>query len=147
MLYHPFMQDERRLQDNKAAVTRFNREVIEQGNEAAFAELMDPEFLNRTAPPGMPAGPEGMLYMFNHVLRPALSELTVTIFDQLAEGDRVTTRKAITGIHTGPLLGVAATNRRITIEVIDIVRLKNGRYVEHWGINTLPSVLAALKAR
>ena len=31
-------------------------------------------------------------------------------------------------------------------EVIDIVRLRAGRYLEHWGINTLASVLAALKA-
>jgi predicted SnoaL-like aldol condensation-catalyzing enzyme len=34
----------------------------------------------------------------------------------------------------------------VAIDVIDIVRLKEGRYVEHWGVNTLPSVLAQLRA-
>jgi hypothetical protein len=29
--------------------------------------------------------------------------------------------------------------------VIDIVRVRDGRYVEHWGVNTLASVLAALQ--
>ena len=40
-------------------------------------------------------------------------------------------RKTITGVHTGPLLGVAPTGRSISIAVIDIVRISNGRYAEH----------------
>jgi hypothetical protein len=35
----------------------------------------------------------------------------------------------------------------VAIEVIDIVRLAGGRYVEHWGVNTLPAVLASLRAQ
>ena len=139
------MPNDAQLNINKAAVVRFNREVIERGDETAFNELMDPAFVNRTAPPGMAPGPEGMRYMFEQVLRPALPDLVVTIHDQVAEGDQVTTRKTISGTHRGSLLGVAATNRSVAIEVIDIVRLQAGRYVEHWGVNTLPSVLAALR--
>lgn len=146
MLYHWTMNSREALEQNKAIVTRFNREVIERGNEDAFRELVAEDFVNRTAPPGTPNGPDGLLYTFNRVLRPALPDLTVTIHEQLAEGDKVTTRKTISGTHRGPLLGVAATNQRIQIEVIDIVRIENGRYAEHWGINTLSTVLAALRA-
>jgi predicted SnoaL-like aldol condensation-catalyzing enzyme len=56
------------LTANKAVVVRFNKEVIEQGNEATFRELMAPEFVNRSAHPGAPTGPEGMLATFNRVL-------------------------------------------------------------------------------
>jgi len=140
------MQDkEEVLNANKAAVTRFNKEVIERGDERAFRELMAPEFVNRTAPPNAPAGPEGMLHTFNRVLRPAFPDLRVEIHDQIAEGDKVTTRKTVHGTHQGELMGIAPTNKRISIEVIDIVRLENGRYVEHWGVNTLPSVLVSLR--
>lgn len=135
------------LQRNKAIVSRFNKEVIEQGNEGAFRELMDPSFVNRTAPPGMPAGPDGMSFMFNRVLRPAFPDMKVEIHDQIAEGDKVTTRKTIRGTHRGELMGTAATNRSVAIEVIDVVRLRDGRYVEHWGINDLPSVLAQLREK
>ena len=69
----------------------------------------------------------------------------MTIHDQLAEGDKVTTRKTITGTHTGLLLGIAPTGRTIAIDVIDIVRLRDGRYVELWGVNCLPAVVAALR--
>lgn len=133
------------LEFNKATVQRFNREVIEGGDEAAAAELLDPEFVNRTAPPGADPGPAGMVSFLCRLLHSALAELRVEIQDQIAEGDRVVTRKTIHGLHLGDLFGVKATGRRVAIEVIDIVRLRNGRYLEHWGSNNLPTVLAGLR--
>ncbi len=132
--------------DPKAIVRRFNIEVIQNGNLESFRALMAPDFVNHAAPPGRPNGPESMWATFETMLRPAISGLAVTIHDQIAEGDKVTTRKTISGRHTGELLGVAATGKDIAIEVIDIVRVEDGRYREHWGLNTLPAVLAALKA-
>jgi predicted ester cyclase len=141
------MDERETLERNKAIVVRFNRDVIEKGNEAAFRELMAPDFVNRTAHPGAPAGPEGMLHTFNGILRPAFPDLTVEIHDQVAEGDKVTTRKTLRGTHRAELFGIAATGRQVAIEVIDIVRVRDGRYVEHWGVNTLPVVLAKLREK
>lgn len=132
--------------DIKSVVRRFNIDVIQNGDAEAFRALMAPDFVNHAAPPGRPNGPESMWTTFETVLRPAISELTVTIHDQIAEGDKVTTRKTIGGRHTGELLGVPATGRDIAIDVIDIVRVEGGRYREHWGLNTLQAVLASLKA-
>ena len=130
--------------ENKEVVRRFNIEVIQNGSETEFHALMAPHFINHAAPQGMPNGPESMWHTFQTILRPALSNLTVTIHDQVAEGDKVSTRKTISGIHTGPLMGVPATGRDVAISVIDIVRIEDGRYAEHWGLNTLSSVLTAL---
>ncbi|MFP3393449.1 ester cyclase, partial [Brevibacillus sp. SIMBA_076] len=96
-------------------------------------------------PQGMPDGPQSMWNTFQNILRPALSDMRVTIHDQIAEGDKVTTRKTISGVHSGTLLGIAATGKNVSIDVIDIVRVHDGQYVEHWGLNTLSQVLAALK--
>jgi steroid delta-isomerase-like uncharacterized protein len=139
------MNEAEGLNANKAVVLRFNREVIEKGDVAALRELLAPDFINQTAPPGVSAGPEGMRQVLFEVLRPAFPDLRVEIHDQIAEGDRVTTRKTLRGTHRGPLMGVPATGREVVIEVIDIVRVRDGRYAEHWGINTLPAVLAQLK--
>lgn len=130
----------------KDVVCRFNLEVIQGGDRAAFDALMAPDFVNRSAPPGAPNGPESIWNTFDTVLRPALSDLRVEIHDQIAGDGKVTTRKTISGTHSGTLMGIAPTGRQVAIEVIDIVRVVDGRYAEHWGINTLPSVLAALKS-
>ena len=131
-------------EENKEVVRRFNIEVIQKGSEAEFHALMSPNFINHSAPPGMPSGPESMWNTFENVLRPALSNLEIVIHDQIAEGDKVTTRKTISGIHSGTLLDIPATGREVTINVIDIVRVEGGRYAEHWGLNTLTNVIAAL---
>jgi predicted ester cyclase len=130
--------------DNKEVVRRFNIEVIQNDNEAAFQELMAPDFINHSAPQGMSNGSDSMWNTFHNILRPALSGLTVTIHDQIAEGDKVTTRKTISGIHSGALMGIPATGRDVAITVIDIVRVRDGRYAEHWGLNTMSTVLTTL---
>ena len=133
-------------ESNKALVRRFNQQVIEQCNREAFELLVAQDFINRTAATGHPEGRESLWHTFANVLRPGLAELKVSVLDQLAEGDKVTTRKRITGVHAGELLGIPATGRAVLIDVIDIVRIDNGQYVEHWGINSLGSALAALRS-
>lgn len=130
---------------NKNAVRRFNHDVIESGLTHTIAELVDPDFVNHAAPPGMDPGIGGMLHTFNNVLRPALADMRVEILDQVAEGAKVTTRKRITGTHSGELLGIPATGKYVSIDVIDMVTLRDGRYLEHWGVNTLAAVLAGLR--
>lgn len=131
---------------NKRVVARFNHEVIAQGRTDVCDALVAEDFVNRSAPPGSDAGLAGMLHTFNDILRPAFPDLAVDILDQVAEGDKVVTRKRITGTHRGALMGVPPTDRAVGIDVIDIVRLRDGRYVEHWGVNTFAVVAAQLKA-
>ena len=133
-------------EENKAVVRRFNDEVITRGDLAAFAELMAPDFVNRTAMPGISSGPEGMTFVFEKLLRPALPDLHVEIHEQLAEGDKVVTRKTLRGTHRGELMGVPPTNRVVEFRVIDIVRIEAGRYAEHWGANDIAAVLTQLRS-
>lgn len=135
-----------RTSANKAAVVRFNTEVIEGGDAHAFASLMAEGFINHSAAAGSPANAGGMWYFFDSILRPAFPDLRVELHQQIAEGDLVTTRKTLHGTHRGELFGIAATGRAVAIEVIDIVRLHQGRYTDHWGLTNFDSVLARLRA-
>jgi predicted ester cyclase len=106
---------------------------------------MAPDFVNWSAPDAALRGAEMMWKTFDTILRPALAEMQVHVHDQLCEGDKVATRKTITGRHAGPLFGIEPTGRTISIDVIDIVRVRDGQYVEHWGVNTLAAVIAQLQ--
>lgn len=135
------------IETNKAIVLRFNKEVIEQKNVQTFKEIMSPDFINHAAPTGMPKGPEGMISFFENVLWKSLKDITVEIHDQIAEGDKVVTSKTIHGIHVGEFLGVPASNKNIQIHIIDIVRLKNGKYIEHWRSWDPANIITQIKGQ
>lgn len=128
-------------EQNKKAVIRFNKEFIEQGNMQSFDELVAPDVYNHSAPPGSSTGRESMIFFLQKVLKTGFPDLTVEIFDQVAEGDKVTTRKAFYGTHTGEMLGIPPSNKKVTIHVIDIIRLVDGKYREHWGSSNFSDVL------
>lgn len=94
--------------DLKTIVTRFNREVIQDGNRESFEALMAPDFVNWSAPTEAQRGAETMWRTFATVLRPAIEGLQVHIHEQLCDGDKVITRKTISGKHVGTLLGIEA---------------------------------------
>ncbi len=128
-------------EQNKAIVKRVNKEFIEGGNMNTFNEIFAPDFINQTAPAGAPKGPEGVVYFFNHFIKPAFPDLKVVIHDQVAEGDKVTTRKSFLATHKGEFLGVPATNKKVVMDVIDVIRLRDGKFVEHWGVLDMQSVM------
>ncbi len=126
---------------NKAIVTRFNKECIEQGRPESFTELLADDVINHSAPDGMPNGIESFYYFLNEVLRKGFPDLQVEILEQVAERDLVTTRKVISATHTGGIFGIAPSNKKVRINVIDIIRLQDGKYAEHWGQSNFSDVL------
>ena len=57
-----------------------------------------------------------------------------SVEDMIAEGDKVVTRKPFHGTHEGEFMGMPPTGRRVSMELIDIVRISEGRVVEHWSM-------------
>ena len=119
---------------NKEIVRRFNTEVIAGGRRASFEELVAPDVVDHTAPPGGSSG-EAMAHFILNMLRVAIPDLSVEILDQIAEGDRVTTRKFFRGTFSADLLGITATRKPIAVHVMDIFVIREGRLAEHWGMN------------
>ena len=52
----------------------------------------------------------------------------------MAEGDKVATRKTFHGTHEGEFMGILPTGQRVSMGLIDIVRIVDGRVVEHWSM-------------
>lgn len=130
---------------NKSIVTRFNQEFIGQGNLASFGDLVAEDVVNHTAPPGSPGGAQGMRYFILEVLRKGFPDIRVEILDQIAEGDKVMTRKVLRGRHTGEFMGIPPTQKDVAIRVMDIIRLRDGKYAEHWGMSDLAEVAKGLR--
>lgn len=68
----------------------------------------------------------------------ALPDLTATMEDLIISGDRVVGRFIYRGTHTGDFMGVPATGQPVEMRSIDIWRVENGMFAEHWDeLNTL----------
>jgi predicted ester cyclase len=131
------------LEENKAVVIRFNKEFLEGGNVDLLKEIMAHDFRNHTVAPGIPDDVQGVI-QYVTMMRAGFPDLTVEIHDQVAENDLVVTRKTIHATHLGEIMGRAATGKKVAINVIDIVRVKNGKYVDHWGRNDMMQVIQQL---
>ncbi len=120
-------------EENKAVVRRFIEEVQNNGNVDATDEYIAADIVNHTPPPGVSPDLEGAKQIFA-MIRAGFPDHDAVVEDQVAEGDKVATYKTFTGTHEGEFAGVPPTGKRATIRVIDIVRLRDGKIVEHWNI-------------
>lgn len=119
------------VEGNKAVVCHFVEEAQCRGNLGVLDEISASDYVDHSGLAPSP-GLEGTRQFFT-ALWAALPDLTATIHDQVAEGDKVVTRKTLTGTHKGVFMGAPATGRRISIGVIDIFRLADEKIVEHWA--------------
>ena len=120
-------------QDNKALVRRFVDEVQSGGNIDLIDEICSPKFVNYSAPPGLPTDCEG-IKIATVMFRRAFPDSYFTVEDMMAEGDKVATRKTFHGSHEGEFMGIPPSGRSVTMSLIDIVRITEGRVVEHWSV-------------
>jgi predicted ester cyclase len=78
------------------------------------------------------------------MLHEAFAQLVVSIDDQVAERDRVTTRWCAVGTHVGTFMGIAPTGRNVILTGIDIHRIEGDRLAELWEQLDLAHLLAQL---
>jgi steroid delta-isomerase-like uncharacterized protein len=120
-------------EQNKTLVRRFVDEVQSGSNIDAIDELCSPEFVNHSAPPRVPSNREGVKQV-TAMFRQAFPDSYFTVEDMIAEGDKVATRKTFHGTHQGEFMGIPPTGQQVSIRLIDIVRIVDGRVVEHWAM-------------
>ena len=125
---------------NKAVIHRFVEEVQNKQNWDVYDELNDPEFVNHSAPPGVPSDREGGKIYLGAFLN-AFPDSHFTVDDMIAEGDQVVTKKTFTGTHEAEFAGIPPTGKRVTLQFVDIMRVRDGRIVEHWLSMDQPSFM------
>jgi steroid delta-isomerase-like uncharacterized protein len=120
-------------EQNKALFRRFAEQLATQGNLSVIDELVALDFVeHEPLPPGVPASREGVKQLFS-MLGSGFPDLQITFHDMIAEGDKVVAIMTWSGTHKGEFMGIPATGKPVSFQVIDIVRIADGKLVEHWG--------------
>ena len=132
---------------NKATVRRFLEEAFGQGKPEVVDEVLDPDFVchDPNSETGEIRGADtvkGEVGYFHN----AFPDFRWTVEDQLAEGDKVTTRYTLSGTHEGEFFGVPASGRRVEVSGINIDRFEGGKLVEEWASYDLLGAMRQLGA-
>ena len=116
------------IDENKALVRRFIKEIFEQGRPEAVDELCTDYFIGHT---WGNADKEGLKAAMARVAQ-GLADAKFVIDDEIGEGDRVAVRLTASARHVGDFMGMPATGRSYEIGEIHIFRVRDGKVSEHW---------------
>ena len=115
-------------EQNKALVRRIIDE-LNKGNLNIIDEVSAPNVVFHF--PGSPPldldGFKGLMGMFWS----AFPDLETIIEELIAEGDTVVRRGHFRGTHRGEFQGIPATGKQVTVPMIAIERIVDGKVVEH----------------
>jgi steroid delta-isomerase-like uncharacterized protein len=116
-------------------IERFYNEVIGDGNTDLIDEIAAEDIVDHEEGfPGQPDGREGV-HFFVNAIRTAFPDIRPKSTEPvLVDGDLEAGRTVVTGTHHGELMGVPATGKTVEFEGIDIIRVQDGKVVEHWGV-------------
>jgi predicted SnoaL-like aldol condensation-catalyzing enzyme len=134
-------------EDTPGTTASNTEDSVEQANKAKFEEVykifasddlagienhIAADFVEHTPWPGQEPGLEGLKKGFMQ-FKAAFPDLKITLNDVWTDGDIAIGHFTQTGTMTGPLGPMPATNKKMEIHGVDIVRIKDGKAVEHWG--------------
>jgi len=125
------------MSTDQVRLGRLFAEIVSSHDVSRFAEIVAPGYVNHNpfAEPGL----EGVKKTFGAIIA-GVPDLKVSAEDVFvsADGTRVVGRYRYDGTHAGNFLGYPATGNAFSMRSIDIWRVEEGRFIEHWDeLNTL----------
>jgi steroid delta-isomerase-like uncharacterized protein len=117
-------------EQNKAIPRRFFK-AMETNDQTALKEILATNFKAYHFGSPEPIRREELLQALS-MYGEAFSDQKYTIIDQVAEGDRVTTRTTWEATHSGDYQGLPPTSKRILVSGIAISRIEDGKIAERW---------------
>ncbi|MCI0439639.1 MAG: ester cyclase [Chloroflexi bacterium] len=132
---------------NKAVIRRLVEEVWSKGNLNALDEIIHPDAHPPHGPWTSEPGPEGFKRLVS-AFRASFPDLTRTIEDMVAEGDKVVLYYTLKGTHTGTggIVPFHPTGRVLSASGVTAFRFVDGKiFEEPWAVNNAAEMIRRLR--
>lgn len=131
---------------DNTTTTRKAYELINAGNLDGLGDLLAEDFVEHEDLPGFATTKQGTLEWFQALLT-AFPDMRMNVDDLVASGDKAVARVTATATHRGDFMGVPATGKSMTIQMIDIMKFDDaGQLSEHWGVADMLTLMQQLGA-
>jgi predicted ester cyclase len=116
--------------------------AVNAHDTGSFPEIHADSYIQHSgrSPNGLAAQIENFRGIFGR-----MPDVQARVEDRIIAGDKVVARMTFSATHTQPLQGIAPTGRRFTLRTIDIWRVENGKFAEHWDIVDYPGLQRQLR--
>ena len=125
-------------------VKRFYEIVFQSGDVDAASLMMAEDFVDHAPWPGHPATRDGF-QAGTAEMRAAFPDLAIEPLKMIEEDDKVAAVVRISGTQHGEFMGNKASGRSFEIEGVDILRVRDGKLREHWGVIDTTQLMAQLR--
>ena len=116
-------------EQNKSTFRRVVEEAFNKGNYSVLRDHFKPDFIEHQF--GLHPTIDGMQADIQS-LRAAFPDLSLTIEDMVADGNKVWARSIARGTNSVGFMG-PPNGKSFKIAVFDVCRFEDGMIVEHWG--------------
>jgi len=116
--------------------------AVNAHDTSSFPELFTESYIQHSgrSPSGLAAQVENFRGIFA-----VMPDIRMRVEDRIIAGDKVVARNTLSATHTRPIRGIPPTGKAFTIRTIDIWRLENGKFAEHWDLTDTAEVLRQLR--
>ena len=122
------------IEENKALVQRHFEELLNGWSLDLVDEIFSPDYVHHHPDrDNLKPGIDGVKQFLAQAAA-AFPDSRIVIEDICAEGDKVWVRTSSESTHLGDYLGLPATGKKIRKRSMDIFRIRDGKFIEHWDI-------------
>lgn len=117
--------------DVLAAAEQYFRVLVDEGNLDQMADVATEDYVGHYPGIGDVVGLESfreLMEMYNATFSGRHMEIERAV----VEGDSAALVMTFTGTHSGPISGVEATGKRVSVREISVLRIRGGRVAEQW---------------
>ena len=124
------------VEKNKKLIRSYIEEVVNTGNVELMEKFISPDYVEVHEGKRYEVGIQGAK---DHIVgvRETYPDLTLTVDQQIAEGDWVATCITAKGTHKGSWLGMKPTGKQVSFTGVNIEKIENGKITEHGGAANL----------
>lgn len=115
--------------------------AVNARDTSSFPELFTDTYIQHSG--RSPSGLSAQIENFRRIVA-SMPDVRMRVEDRIIAGDRVVARTTYSATHTQPIRGVPPTGKAFTFRTIDIWRVENGKFAEHWDLTDAADVVRQL---